>query len=84
MKSTAPDDLLTGIRKALNGEVALSPRCADRLLRSFSGNRRGSRTKGLESLTNRELEVFELLGRGLRTKAVAPRLGTGRRTRDEG
>jgi DNA-binding NarL/FixJ family response regulator len=72
-KSRPSDELLEAVRKVARGEIALSQPVADRLVR------RGLRpvkevATGVESLSNRELEVFELIGRGLSTREIAERL----------
>jgi DNA-binding NarL/FixJ family response regulator len=72
-KSRPADELLDAVRKVARGEIALSQPTSDRLVR------RGVRpaqqpVTGVESLSDRELEVFELIGRGLGTREIAERL----------
>ena len=73
-KGTAIEHLVTAIRKVLAGSIYLSQPMTDRLLRSItqSDMERGRAT--LERLSDRELEVFELLGRGMTTRDAAEHL----------
>jgi DNA-binding NarL/FixJ family response regulator len=71
MKETAPDELLRGIRRALDGEVVVSERLMGTLIkRTFHGGHEEPKSP-LDILSNRELEIFELLGRGQRTRDIA-------------
>lgn len=73
-KGTAIEHLVGAIRKVLAGSIYLSQPMTDRLLRSItqSDMERGRAT--LDSLSDRELEVFELLGRGMTTRDAAEHL----------
>lgn len=76
MKSEPIDVLLAALRKALRGHVALSEDMTNRLLTQYARGKTGGATPA-EVLTNRQLEVFRLLGQGLGTKKIALRLGVG-------
>jgi DNA-binding NarL/FixJ family response regulator len=73
MKHEAIDGLIGAIQQVLAGRVVVSERVSQRIL-----GRLGSDTFAspgpLGSLTDRELEVFELIGRGLSTASIAERL----------
>ena len=71
MKQEATGKLLEAIRRVLKGEVYLSDGMASRMLLSFVGGRAGEGGSALESLTDRELEVFQMIGRGLTTRQIA-------------
>ena len=71
MKQEATDKLLEAIRRVLGGEIYLSDGMASRMLQSFVGSRAGESGSALESLTDRELEVFQMIGRGLTTRQIA-------------
>jgi DNA-binding NarL/FixJ family response regulator len=67
-------ELLRAIRCVLEGEIYLSERIAAHSLRQFfvrSQRRSGSE---FEQLSDRELEVFELMGRGLSSRQIAAAL----------
>jgi DNA-binding NarL/FixJ family response regulator len=75
MKDEPPDILLQAIRKVLTGEVYLSERMTARMLRSVAkGEAPDPELGGVERLSDRELEVFEMIGRGLATREIAYRL----------
>ncbi|MCY1004316.1 response regulator transcription factor [Nannocystis pusilla] len=71
-KALKPKAMVAEIRKALRGELALSEGAATMLLRSaYGGERRESR---YANLSDRELEVFELIGRGMKAGAISEAL----------
>lgn len=75
MKHQATERIIDAIRQVLRGEIYLSERMKERLLHRLVGDRDDTQSDSpLASLTDRELEVFQLLGRGLSTREVANRL----------
>lgn len=73
-KNEATETLVNAIRQALEGRVYLSNKMSERLLeRVFLGQKK-KETWSIDSLTDRELEVFELIGQGLTTRQIAARL----------
>ncbi len=72
-KQEPPDELLSALRQVISGQVYLSARMANRLLNCVVGGRAPQRDP-IEGLSNRELEVFELVGQGMTTKQIARRL----------
>jgi DNA-binding NarL/FixJ family response regulator len=79
MKQEAIDGLTQAIHHVLAGRTYLSDRMAQRLLAQLGG-RRPKGGDRLERLTDRELEVYELVGRGESTAAIAARLGVSVKT----
>jgi DNA-binding NarL/FixJ family response regulator len=79
MKHEPPDYVIKSIREVLAGEIVVSPRLTRQMLKSARcpGT---SRLPSLESLTDRELEVFQLIGAGMATKEIAERLHRGVKT----
>jgi len=73
LKDAEPDELLRGIRAAAAGDAPFSPRAARALLP------RASRSP-LDSLTERERQVLDLLAAGLTNKVIASRLGIAEKT----
>jgi DNA-binding NarL/FixJ family response regulator len=65
------------------GGISLSESFADEVLLAFaSGNARSLEGEGLESLSDRELEVYHLLGEGRSTQSVADALRISSKTVD--
>src|SRR5256714_10425738 len=79
-KQEASHEVMAAIRKVLDGEVYLGSRIASRVLERFSA---GPKTdSGVSLLTDRELEVFELIGRGRTTREISNSLCLGISTVD--
>jgi DNA-binding NarL/FixJ family response regulator len=68
MKQEATERVLVAIRRILGGEIYVSDRMASRMLHRFvGGNAEGPRSP-IAGLTDRELEVFRLIGEGHGTR----------------
>jgi len=74
MKQEATENVLTAIRRVLDGDVYLSAQMERKSMQQFVGRRAIPKGTPLEDLSKRELEVFELIGRGQRTKQIAEAL----------
>jgi DNA-binding NarL/FixJ family response regulator len=79
MKHAVETNIMTAIRRIVLGEIYLSPAMTGRLLSKLS-DQPDPTISPLAKLGDRELHVFELLGRGLRTTAIATELGIGIKT----
>jgi DNA-binding NarL/FixJ family response regulator len=81
MKQESPETILTAIRHVLQGQVHVSERVGSRLLSQLTCVE-GSEEKPsiVKQLSNRELEIFDLVGRGLTTRQIASRLRIGTKT----
>jgi DNA-binding NarL/FixJ family response regulator len=77
MKEEATTQVFTALRKVLAGEVYLSERMVNRILRRLVG---GNTAVGLESLSDRELEVFQWIGLGLSVNDIATKLSVSPKT----
>lgn len=73
-KEEATEQVIKAIRQVLRGKMYLSERMSDRMLHSVVSGDGTSEQSPIESLSNRELEVFELIGEGLTTRKIAQRL----------
>lgn len=72
-KTEATDHLIGAIRQVVMGKIYLSEDMTARVLeRTRTGSR--SEKSPIESMSDREIEVFQLFGQGLTTKEVAERL----------
>ena len=74
MKQEGTEKVLLALRKVLQGEVYLSERLGNRLLHTIVNGRTSSTTSPVESLSDRELEVFSFIGHGHGTRAIAEKL----------
>jgi len=77
-KQEAQDRIILAIRRVLGGKVYLSERMTERLL---SGMVEANREKrDIDTLSNRELQVFELIGQGVSTGRIAEQLNLSTKT----
>jgi DNA-binding NarL/FixJ family response regulator len=83
MKETAADHLIKAARRILDGGIYLSDNMAGVMLEMVAGNRqKGPTPTGLDRLTDRELEVLQLIGQGRGTRQIADQLHVSVRTID--
>lgn len=80
MKEEAIEKVLTAIRQVLAGEMFLSDRMKSRLLNQLVGGRIKQGGSSIDSLSDRELEVFRLIGEGRGTRQIAEELRLSIRT----
>jgi DNA-binding NarL/FixJ family response regulator len=74
MKVSAPGEMVRALRKVLGGEIHVSDPLASRIMQKLLSRSASPGDSPVDVLSNRELEVFELLGQGLRTGEIANRL----------
>jgi DNA-binding NarL/FixJ family response regulator len=74
MKQEATGQVLAAIRKVLAGEIYLSGEAGSRILQRLVNGQIEPGASPVESLSDRELEVFQLIGQGLGTREIAERL----------
>lgn len=72
MKQEGGKKIIEGIRRILTGGAYVSENISARILDSFSG--RNQNKSSIESLTDREFEVFQLIGQGASTGEMAEKL----------
>src|SRR6516225_10530105 len=74
-KDQATDRIVEAIRRVLAGKVWLSEAMTERMLhRAVGGAREGLTRSPVDGLADRELEVFRLIGGGVKTAEIAERL----------
>ncbi|MEM1108180.1 MAG: response regulator transcription factor [Planctomycetota bacterium] len=72
-KEQATENIITAIRQVLDNKVYLSPSATARVLNQVATNETPAQSP-VSTLSDRELEVFELLGDGLSSRDIATRL----------
>ena len=82
MKEAGGENLLAAIRQIFGGLVYVSPRMSALLLDSFSGRKTRDAESPFGKLTDREFEIFQLIGRGRGTREIAQQLGLSTKTVD--
>jgi DNA-binding NarL/FixJ family response regulator len=82
MKQQSTRDLLTAIETVHRGELYLNARVAGVMLRKMLQPTRGEIRVGLESLTDRELHVYKLIGSGMSARSIAEELKLSVKTVD--
>jgi DNA-binding NarL/FixJ family response regulator len=74
MKAAATEKVITAIRQILSGELYLSEEMSRRAMATLVGRKKETGGSPLEDLSDRELEVFTLIGEGLTTRQIADKL----------
>ena len=74
MKQEAAPTLLQAIRTVLSGQVYVSEKMGATLLNRMVGGRKSTSTLPMDRLTDRELEVFRMIGAGDSVKEIADKL----------
>jgi DNA-binding NarL/FixJ family response regulator len=77
-KNEASAKVMTALRQVLAGEIYVGTKTATKILGNLSQASQGG--SGVERLTDRELEVFEKIGRGRTTREISIQLGVGAAT----
>ncbi len=78
-KHQPPEELLKAIRLVLKGQVYVSKELSKTLLQRFSGGPQTPRSP-MESLSDREFEILQLLGEGKAGKEIARQLNLSEKT----
>jgi DNA-binding NarL/FixJ family response regulator len=80
MKSEAAKKVIAGVRAVLAGQLYVSEKIAALMAEKFVEGRTAAAASPVEQLSDRELEVFQLLGRGQSTRQIADHLHVGFKT----
>jgi DNA-binding NarL/FixJ family response regulator len=74
-KQEATEKIVEAIRQVLGGKIYLSGHMAERMLHHMVGLGQTTPAQAsIDSLSNRELEVFEMIGKGNATRQIAENL----------
>ncbi len=80
MKQEATEKVLVAVRRILDGEIYLSDRMANKLLQQYMRGNTARIDSRLAALSDRELEVFRMIGEGLGTRRIAETLHLSMKT----
>jgi DNA-binding NarL/FixJ family response regulator len=81
-KHSHPTEVIEAIRKIIQGKPAIGDRLAEVLLTRMASGGEEHKQDSVALLSNRELEVFEMLGRGAKVREIAQKLGRSVKTID--
>jgi DNA-binding NarL/FixJ family response regulator len=81
MKQEGPEKIVQAIRKVLGGSISVSERIAAQILDAMSGSKGGTNSS-VSTLTDREFEVYRLLGQGKEPHEIARTLHLSIKTVD--
>ncbi|MFQ5803501.1 MAG: LuxR C-terminal-related transcriptional regulator, partial [Candidatus Methylomirabilales bacterium] len=74
MKQEGTEKVVTAIQKILAGDIYVSDAMGKKLLRTFQESRPEASGPSVDRLSDRELEVFRLIGQGYGTRQIADTL----------
>jgi DNA-binding NarL/FixJ family response regulator len=80
MKQEGGKKLLQAIRQVLTGQIYVSEKMSARILETFSGRKPEASASPVARLSDREFEVFQLIGQGKGTKEIAQHLNLSVKT----
>ena len=81
-KHEASEDVMVAIRQILRGDIYLNPSFMSQLASRMMTGSDDAVAQPIDRLADRELEVFELIGRGLSSRQIGEQLGLGITTVD--
>lgn len=81
-KEEPAEKVIEAIREVLAGRIFLSGKMADRILHRLVDRDSGLERSPIDTLSDREFEVLELIGKGLTTRQIAKQLHLSRKTVD--
>ncbi len=80
MKQQATNQVLVAIRRILGGDIYLSEVMSSKVLKKVTGQKDPKAGSSVERLSDRELEVFRMIGTGIGTRQIAERLSRSVKT----
>jgi DNA-binding NarL/FixJ family response regulator len=82
MKEAGGEAVVAAIRQILRGEIYVSPTMSARILEGLSGKKPRGSSSPIEKLSDREFEIFQLIGQGKSTRDIAEQLHLSTKTVD--
>jgi DNA-binding NarL/FixJ family response regulator len=80
MKEAGSEKMLEAIHRVLDGEISVSPKISAKILDLFSGAQPRTSDSPMAKLTDREFDVYQLIGDGKSTKEIAGLLHLSHKT----
>jgi DNA-binding NarL/FixJ family response regulator len=80
MKKESAENVIPAVRKILDGKLYLSQTVSEKILSKMADAKSAPHTSPLDVLSDRELEVFQLIGKGFKTSQIAHQLNLGIKT----
>ena len=82
MKHEASEKILIAVRRVLSGELYLSEKMKEKMLHRLVKSRKEEVVFSIDTLSDREMEVFQLIGNGYSTRQIAGKLNLSVKTID--
>ena len=80
MKDEVSENIIKAIRTVLSGEIYVSETILKKFLHKVAGDKAGTAKTPIETLSDREFEVFRLIGEGLKASQIANQLHLSAKT----
>jgi len=80
MKQESADKILLAMRRIIDGDIYVSHRVADQVLQQLVNGKAAGNESPIDRLSDRELEVIQLIGKGLSTREIASNLNLSVKT----
>jgi len=74
MKEVVSENITKAIRTVLKGEIYVSDTISKKFLQKFAGDKAGTTKTPIENLSDREFEIFHLIGEGYKASQIAKQL----------
>ena len=74
MKEVVSENIVKAIRTVLKGEIYVSDAISKKFLHKVAGDKTGKTKTLIENLSDREFEIFHLIGDGLKASQIAKKL----------
>ena len=71
MKEVVSENIVTAIRTVLSGEIYVSNKMGKKFLHKLAGSKVDTNSTPIDSLSDRELEIFRLIGQGYKPSKIA-------------
>jgi len=80
MKDAVSENIIKAIRTVLSGEIYVSSTILKQFMHQIAGDKTGDTNTPIENLSNREFEIFRLIGQGYKSSQIASQLHLSAKT----